>query len=112
MEHLWHYNESELNQLNSEANSSREGSSGTVPNLSNHLLLAGTDIAGSADTNPDFVANLCNIADHRLYKIVKWCKSLPLFKNISVNSAGIIRNSLLNFKNSSNSRSTIRYVYL
>ncbi|XP_014478455.1 PREDICTED: nuclear hormone receptor FTZ-F1 beta [Dinoponera quadriceps] len=30
------------------------------------------------------VSNLCNIADHRLYKIVKWCKSLPLFKNISI----------------------------
>jgi len=38
---------------------------------------------GSSDSGPDFL-NLCNIADHRLYKIVKWCKSLPLFKNISV----------------------------
>ncbi|EAA05755.5 AGAP009399-PA, partial [Anopheles gambiae str. PEST] len=36
------------------------------------------------------IANLCNIADHRLYKIVKWCKSLPLFKHISVR----IRNHL------------------
>ncbi|XP_033297305.1 nuclear hormone receptor FTZ-F1 beta [Bombus bifarius] len=34
--------------------------------------------------HPDFLSNLCNIADHRLYKIVKWCKSLPLFKNISI----------------------------
>lgn len=84
VEHLWHYNESELHKLNSEGNS-KDGSSSSVPNLSNHPLLAGTGLAGSADTNPDFVANLCNIADHRLYKIVKWCKSLPLFKNISVN---------------------------
>ncbi|KRT82797.1 nuclear receptor [Oryctes borbonicus] len=83
VEHLWHYNESELNKLNSEGNS-KDGSSSSVPNLSNHPLLAGTGLAGSADTNPDFVANLCNIADHRLYKIVKWCKSLPLFKNISI----------------------------
>jgi len=28
--------------------------------------------------------DLCNIADHRLYKIVKWCKSLPLFREIQV----------------------------
>ncbi|RWS29868.1 nuclear hormone receptor FTZ-F1 beta-like protein [Leptotrombidium deliense] len=28
--------------------------------------------------------SLCNIADNRLYKIVKWCKSLPLFKDISM----------------------------
>ncbi|XP_053596628.1 nuclear hormone receptor FTZ-F1 beta [Microplitis demolitor] len=41
----------------------------------------------SSDTSgqqPDPLSNLCNIADHRLYKIVKWCKSLPLFKNISI----------------------------
>ena len=24
------------------------------------------------------------MADQRLYKLVKWCKSLPLFKNIMV----------------------------
>ncbi|XP_054158084.1 nuclear hormone receptor FTZ-F1 beta-like [Oppia nitens] len=28
--------------------------------------------------------DLCNIADHRLYKIVKWCKSLPLFREIQM----------------------------
>ncbi|XP_015181421.1 PREDICTED: nuclear hormone receptor FTZ-F1 beta [Polistes dominula] len=39
---------------------------------------------GNPSTHPDFISNLCNIADHRLYKIVKWCKSLPLFKNISI----------------------------
>ena len=39
---------------------------------------------GNSTQNPDFLSNLCNIADHRLYKIVKWCKSLPLFKNISI----------------------------
>ncbi|CAH0553262.1 unnamed protein product [Brassicogethes aeneus] len=84
VEHLWHYNEMELNKLNTEGHLGREGGSGAVHNLSNHPLLAGTALAGSTDTNPDFVANLCNIADHRLYKIVKWCKSLPLFKNISI----------------------------
>lgn len=84
VEHLWHYNEMELNKLSTEGHLGKEGSSGAVHNLSTHPLLAGTALAGSTDTNPDFVANLCNIADHRLYKIVKWCKSLPLFKNISV----------------------------
>nr|CAH7712171.1 unnamed protein product [Callosobruchus chinensis] len=90
LQHLWHYSESELSKLSSEGQLTREGSGGSgsgeggVHNLSTHPLLAGTALAGSADTNPDFVANLCNIADHRLYKIVKWCKSLPLFKNISI----------------------------
>ncbi|KAG5886692.1 hypothetical protein JTB14_007094 [Gonioctena quinquepunctata] len=84
VEHLWHYSEMELNKLSTEGHLGKEGSSGAVHNLSTHPLLAGTALAGSTDTNPDFVANLCNIADHRLYKIVKWCKSLPLFKNISI----------------------------
>lgn len=30
------------------------------------------------------LSNLTEIADDRLYKIVKWCKNLPVFKNISV----------------------------
>lgn len=72
VEHLWHYNEMELNKLSTEGHLGKEGSSGAVHNLSTHPLLAGTALAGSTDTNPDFVANLCNIADHRLYKIVKW----------------------------------------
>ncbi|KAJ8932909.1 hypothetical protein NQ318_002859 [Aromia moschata] len=84
VEHLWHYNEMELNKLSTEGHLGKEGSSGAMHNLSTHPLLAGTALAGSTETNPDFVANLCNIADHRLYKIVKWCKSLPLFKNISI----------------------------
>lgn len=56
VEHLWQYNE------------------GEIPNVRTNT------------NNPDFLSNLCNIADHRLYKIVKWCKSLPLFKNISVSN--------------------------
>lgn len=85
VEHLWHYSDSELNKLNSEMSSAAKQSSGNVVHtLSTHPLLAGTNLATSSDTNPDFISNLCNIADLRLYKIVKWCKSLPLFKNISV----------------------------
>ncbi|XP_045466530.1 nuclear hormone receptor FTZ-F1 beta [Harmonia axyridis] len=83
VEHLWHYNETELQKLNTEGHLGKESGSGAVHNLANHPLLAGTAIA-SSETSPDFVANLCHIADHRLYKIVKWCKSLPLFKNISI----------------------------
>jgi len=32
----------------------------------------------------DIVATLTMMADQRLYKLVKWCKSLPLFKNILI----------------------------
>lgn len=86
VEHLWHYSEGELTKLNQNTAGSLNKSSQNNPgiSLSSHPLLASTGLAGTADTNPDFVANLCNIADHRLYKIVKWCKSLPLFKNISI----------------------------
>lgn len=72
VEHLWQYNESELNRL-----SKSPGSPSANP------LLAASGITAQ-NSSPDFLADLCNIADHRLYKIVKWCKSLPLFKNISI----------------------------
>lgn len=64
VEHLWQYNEGEA-----------RSSGGSRP------------AQQSAGNSTDLMANLCNIADHRLYKIVKWCKSLPLFKNISVSSS-------------------------
>lgn len=59
VEHLWQYNEQEHK----------------IPPSS---------VGNSHSNGPDFLSNLCSIADHRLYKIVKWCKSLPLFKNISI----------------------------
>lgn len=62
VEHLWQYNESE----------SRSGGG------------VGRSPQTGGGNSTDLMANLCNIADHRLYKIVKWCKSLPLFKNISI----------------------------
>ncbi|KAG7303925.1 hypothetical protein JYU34_010839 [Plutella xylostella] len=70
VEHLWQYNESEV----------RRPSTGSP---SANPLLAASGITAQ-NSSPDFLADLCNIADHRLYKIVKWCKSLPLFKNISI----------------------------
>ncbi|CAG9783245.1 unnamed protein product [Diatraea saccharalis] len=72
VEHLWQYNESELNRL---------GKSPGSPSA--NPLLAASGITAQ-NSSPDFLADLCHIADHRLYKIVKWCKSLPLFKNISI----------------------------
>lgn len=72
VEHLWQYNETE------------HGSSGSGGGGGG--LGLGRSGGSSSGGGPDFLSNLCNIADHRLYKIVKWCKSLPLFKNITVSS--------------------------
>lgn len=84
VEHLWKYSESEFNRMNeNNANANGAGSS-NASNLATNPLLASAGLGNGDDSNPDLIANLCNVADHRLYKIVKWCKSLPLFKHISV----------------------------
>ncbi|XP_054269952.1 nuclear hormone receptor FTZ-F1 beta isoform X2 [Macrosteles quadrilineatus] len=67
VEHLWQYNEP-----------GGEGGGGGGGRV------GGSPASHSGGSGGDFLANLCNIADHRLYKIVKWCKSLPLFKNITI----------------------------
>lgn len=79
VEYLWQYNESELMKL------SQPTTSATTSNeaIKNNPFLASAGVTND-NSNPDMIATLCKIADHRLYKIVKWCKSLPLFKNISV----------------------------
>uniref|UniRef100_A0A1B0CHS9 Putative hormone receptor-like in 39 n=1 Tax=Lutzomyia longipalpis TaxID=7200 RepID=A0A1B0CHS9_LUTLO len=83
VEHLWQYNETELLRLNQPPPPQPTGS---IPNgtPAANPLLASAGLSHSDTSNPDLIANLCNIADHRLYKIVKWCKSLPLFKNITI----------------------------
>jgi nuclear receptor subfamily 5 group A member 3 len=81
VEYLWQYNESELTRLNQPATGSTEQSSSDA--IKNNPFLASAGVTND-NSNPDMIATLCKIADHRLYKIVKWCKSLPLFKNISV----------------------------
>lgn len=63
VEHLWHCSESEMEQLRQSEEAAR------------HAM---------ENNSPDFLNNLCHIADHRLYKIVKWCKSLPLFRHITI----------------------------
>nr|WCS71194.1 hormone receptor-like protein 39 [Pardosa pseudoannulata] len=60
VEHLWHYTDREPSRS---------------PNQPPPKL---------PDGDQDFLSNLCNIADNRLYKIVKWCKSLPLFREIGM----------------------------
>ncbi|XP_075149543.1 nuclear hormone receptor FTZ-F1 beta [Haematobia irritans] len=91
VEHLWQYTDAELARLNqpltsssssaSLNSSSTDSSTAAASHMTNPLLAS----AGlSSSTNPDLIAHLCKVADHRLYKIVKWCKSLPLFKNISI----------------------------
>lgn len=81
VEYLWQYNESELIRLNQPATSAGEQASSDA--IKNNPFLASAGVTND-NSNPDMIATLCKIADHRLYKIVKWCKSLPLFKNISV----------------------------
>ena len=94
VEHLWHCNEQEAQQMQQQQHRAGGGSgrnsNGSDPEANGNgspPLVAGTD--GS-----DSVSSMCSIADHRLYKIVKWCKSLPLFKNIQVSP---IRNFVFRF---------------
>lgn len=63
VEHLWYYSEGEMQKVSGSTSQAKPS---------------------EAASNSDFFSSLCNIADHRLYKIVKWCKSLPLFRNVSI----------------------------
>jgi nuclear receptor subfamily 5 group A member 3 len=85
VEYLWQYNESELSRLNQQSmtSSSEAAASSSSEAIKNNPFLASAGVTND-NSSPDMIATLCKIADHRLYKIVKWCKSLPLFKNISV----------------------------
>ncbi|KYN07547.1 Nuclear hormone receptor FTZ-F1 beta [Cyphomyrmex costatus] len=109
VEHLWYYNDNDRvsgtvecssnDSSNVDTNSRRgetaspidstltgtsdqHSTNGNTTNNSNSQIASNSN--GNSAQHPDFLSNLCNIADHRLYKIVKWCKSLPLFKNISI----------------------------
>ena len=44
------------------------------------------DMTQSDLPEENMIQTLTNMADKRLFKLVKWCKSLPLFKNILVNT--------------------------
>lgn len=69
VEHLWYYSEGDVQKMPSVSLQSKPS---------------------EATNNSDFFSSLCNIADHRLYKIVKWCKSLPLFRHVSVSKVSRI----------------------
>ncbi|XP_017485163.1 PREDICTED: nuclear hormone receptor FTZ-F1 beta isoform X2 [Rhagoletis zephyria] len=103
VEHLWQYNEAELARLNQPISTSSSSSSNAstaststatgggggvaaaaINTQMTNPLLASAGFGNGENANPDLIAHLCNVADHRLYKIVKWCKSLPLFKHISI----------------------------
>ena len=82
VEHLWHYTEKEKQQhLREKENDA---------NSDGHMFIKQEEAMAMDDSSPtngattDLLSSLCNIADHRLYKIVKWCKSLPLFRDITV----------------------------
>ncbi|CAG2114789.1 unnamed protein product, partial [Medioppia subpectinata] len=63
VEHLWH-------------NADKEADSSAANGAQSDRQLSISQNSSEID--------LCNIADHRLYKIVKWCKSLPLFREIQM----------------------------
>lgn len=84
VEYLWQYNESELSRLNQQI-ANEQGATTSSDAIKNNPFLASAGVTND-NSSPDMIATLCKIADHRLYKIVKWCKSLPLFKNISVSA--------------------------
>jgi len=55
---------------------------GAATNTTSNLI---NQKEGGSDASEDqMVETLANMADKRLYKLVKWCKSLPLFKNIVI----------------------------
>ncbi|XP_059488339.1 nuclear hormone receptor FTZ-F1 beta isoform X2 [Neocloeon triangulifer] len=85
VEHLWHYEQSggpSSRRARTAAEMALLASTGEdSSSASNQDIL---QAAAASNGSTDFIQNLCSIADHRLYKIVKWCKSLPLFKYISI----------------------------
>ena len=66
VEHLW-FSSKPLDNCNGRLVSSRS-----------------SDSSPSLPAGVDMVQTLTVMADKRLYKLVKWCKSLPLFKGILV----------------------------
>lgn len=104
VEHLWHYNDNDRATGGSQADlisdlggsCSNNGNKGPPrPPSANSTLgikqeqlspspMSSTASNANGNSTQHLDERICNIADHRLYKIVKWCKSLPLFKNISI----------------------------
>lgn len=84
VEHLWHYTDREISRL-SEQFGHKVSATGASALDAGDSGAGGAAMAVAAEGGgPSLLSSLCNIADHRLYKIVKWCKSLPLFRDIQV----------------------------
>ena len=58
-------------------------------NGGSHPSFVGRSLVENNTADEHMVQTLANMADKRLYKLVKWCKSLPLFKNILVSTQDI-----------------------
>lgn len=86
VEHLWHYTDREISRLSEQFGHkvSATGASALDAGADSSPAAGGGTLGGGAEGGPSLLSSLCNIADHRLYKIVKWCKSLPLFRDIQV----------------------------
>ncbi|XP_065347647.1 nuclear hormone receptor FTZ-F1 beta isoform X3 [Cloeon dipterum] len=85
VEHLWHHEQGggpSSRRARTAAEAALLASAGDDSSSSTNQDFIQAAAASNGST--DFIQNLCSIADHRLYKIVKWCKSLPLFKYISI----------------------------
>ncbi|RXG71433.1 Nuclear hormone receptor FTZ-F1 beta [Armadillidium vulgare] len=68
VEHLWHCSEAEISQIRQADAMARE----------------------MMESESGDCLSMCKIAEGRLYKIVKWCKSLPLFRHISIDDQIIL----------------------
>ena len=96
VEHLWFSNKEQAAQEIEEKEKRRHMPSGnnscssqelSFPLDSGELSCCGASSSGTEDSvrnSEDTFRTLTMMADQRLYKLVKWCKSLPLFKNILV----------------------------
>ncbi|XP_077507297.1 nuclear hormone receptor FTZ-F1 beta-like [Amblyomma americanum] len=63
VEHLWRYTDREISRLEATGGLCSPGAMG-------------------ADWGQSLLRSVCNLADHRVNKIFKWCKSLALFRDI------------------------------
>lgn len=90
VEHLWHLdnedsknNQSQSTSFSSFNHTKAPYSSSPTPPEVHH-----------PDLNESFENNFCNLADHHLYRLVKWCRSLPLFQEIPMDDkVALLHNS-------------------
>jgi nuclear receptor subfamily 5 group A protein 3 len=96
VEHLWLYSDAEMANINEEiekcdTNYSAAASKNVKRQLSLNSIGSSSSSSSSSsksgkskDVDDGLLVCLCSIADQRLYKIVKWCKSLPLMSTIQI----------------------------